>query len=69
MVIRDRAFADWERAMRLSIDEIIGRKPGEKRLVIWGSSRDLEKARETLRARLTRQMRAQVSLNSFRLRP
>ena len=68
VVIQDRAFTDWGRAMRLSVDDIIGRRPGERRLVIWGSKHDLEKARETLRARLTRQMRGQVSLNSFRLR-
>jgi phenylacetate-CoA ligase len=68
-LVQDRAFTDWERAMRLSIDTFIGRKPGEKRLVIWGSATDLEKGRESLRARLGQRMRGEATLNSFRLSP
>ena len=68
-LVQDRAFTDWERAMRLSIDSFIGRKPGEKRLVIWGSATDLERGRESLRARLGQRLRGEASLNSFRLSP
>ena len=68
-VIQDRAYADWDRAIRLSIDDLVGRRPGEKRLVIWGSARDLESGRETRRARLGQRLRGEVHLNSFRLSP
>jgi phenylacetate-CoA ligase len=67
-LVRDTVYGDWSRAMSMAVDEITNCDRAGRKLVIWGSVRDLE-GHETWRARLGRWLRNEAWLNSFNLNP
>lgn len=66
-LIHDCDYADWVCAMSLAGGAVACRRPGETKLYLWGSVRDLLAGQETLRTRLGRWMRDEKWLNSFRM--
>jgi len=68
-LIHDCDYADWVRAISLAGGAVACRRPGETKLYLWGSVRDLLAGQETLRARLGRWMRDERWINSFRMSP
>ncbi len=67
--IQDRESDLWRVAVERLFDEWTGVPFGMRRVRLWGSERDLFAGRETLKVRLYRWRRSEVSLNSFRMTP
>ena len=65
-VLKDREYADWMLAVKMLYDEWTGYRPGEPRLRIWGSDRDLF-GQQSLKARLSHALRNDYYLNAFRM--
>jgi phenylacetate-CoA ligase len=68
-LIHDSDYADHGRAWRIIAGEILCHRPGDRKLVIWGSVRDLLAGKEKLRTRFLQWLRNEVWLNSFNLTP
>lgn len=67
--IQDRESDAWRTAVELLFDEWLGLRLGMRRVVLWGSVRDLVAGRETLKVRFYRWRRNESWLNSFRMTP
>jgi phenylacetate-CoA ligase len=63
---QDRSFQRWSRAMKIVFDEWSGYRPGDPKLVLWNSPRDLE-VTSGLRGWLRAWIKNETSLDGRRL--
>ncbi|MFQ5753862.1 MAG: phenylacetate--CoA ligase family protein, partial [bacterium] len=66
-LIQDRYYRDWVLAIKMLDDLWGGYLSGEKKMLLWGSERDLLVDRETLKFRLSKWLRNEIWLNAFRM--
>ncbi len=67
--IQDEYYQQWNRALAMLQDHLTGYCPGESKVVLWGSERDLFQERENFRVRLGRRLRNETWLNAYRMSP
>ena len=67
--VQDKGYHEWMLATKLLFDEWTGYKLGDKKVTLWGSERDLLVGEETLKTYLSRRLRNEVMLNTFRMSP
>lgn len=65
--IQDHRYGDWARALTLLQYSWSGYEPGQKRVLLWGSERDLFIGEEKFKTKIIRWMRGEVWLNAFRM--
>lgn len=63
--VQDKASHDWKVAVKMLFDEWVGTGPGDRRLLLWGSSRDLSGDRPSVRERLSLLVRNQLEFGAF----
>ena len=66
-LIHDRDCSDWAKAIKMLDDLWSGYTIGERRVVLWGSERDLLVGQETIKVRASRWLRNELWLNAFRM--
>jgi len=69
-----RFIQDWEYeskagAVKLLFSKLVGREIGEPEIKLWGSVRDIEKGRDTWRARLVNAISKDRILNAYNMTP
>lgn len=67
--VQDEIYHEWMLATKLLFDEWTGYHLGDRKVVIWGSERDLLVGKETTKTYFGRYLRNEVMLNSFRMAP
>ena len=67
--IQDADYHEWMMATKLLFDEWTGYRPGDRKVKLWGSERDLLVGNETLKTYLGRYLRNEETLNTFRMSP
>jgi phenylacetate-CoA ligase len=67
--IQDQEYTDWAYAVQLLFDQWAGYHPGERKILLWGSMRDLTRQKATFRARLGGWLRSEIALNAYRMTP
>ncbi len=68
-LIQDRNFHEWDAAVGMYFNRWTGYDLGMPRVVLWGSERDLLARGVGFRARLSRWLKNETVLNSFRMSP
>jgi len=69
MLIQDRNFSDWTKAISILNDIWAGYASSARKIRLWGSERDLLIGKETLKSRFIRWTNNEVWLNAFRMTP
>jgi phenylacetate-CoA ligase len=67
--VQDASFQDFALATKRLFDEWSGYRVGQRQIRLWGSDRDLLVGREKLKHRVSRSLRNELWLNTFRLTP
>ena len=67
--IQDKKYHNASSAVKIFDDLWSGTVMGEKKIILWGSERDLFVGKETSRIRLGRWLRNEIWLNAFRITP
>jgi phenylacetate-CoA ligase len=67
--VQDKAFYEISGAVKMLDDLWSGYAPGENKIVLWGSERDIFAGREKLKTRLGRRLRGELWFNAFRMTP
>jgi phenylacetate-CoA ligase len=66
-VLQDQAYVDAARAVSLIFDRWSGYRPGDRRVMLWGSLRDLGLATATLKSRLYTWIKNDHWVNGFKV--
>jgi phenylacetate-CoA ligase len=64
---QDRPFGDWHMTWQALIDEWAGHSPGQPKVLLWGSERDVQGARASRKVHALRWMRNENYLSFFRV--
>lgn len=67
--VQDEYYKQWNRALAILQDRLTGYCPGESKVILWGSERDLFQERENFRVRFGRRLRNENWLNAYRMSP
>ena len=67
--VQDKEYHDILLAVKMFDDLWSGYKIGERKIILWGSERDLLIGKEKLRTLLGRWLRNEICLNAFRITP
>lgn len=65
--IQDKDYQEMSFAIKFLFDQWSGFSIGERKILLWGSERDLLIGRETLRVRLRRWLSNEIWLNTFKM--
>jgi len=65
--IQDDTYKEWALATKRLFNEWTGYKPGQPRIKLWGSERDLLVGNETLKTKVRRWVRNEHPLNAFQM--
>jgi phenylacetate-CoA ligase len=68
-ITQDQAFWEWSVAVNMLHSRWGGRELGEPEILIWGSERDLQDGRESLRFRVANALTRRTMVNAYRLGP
>jgi len=68
-IIQDKEYSTWRDALKILYDGWTGFSFGMKKLLLWGSERDLFYGREKLRVRFGKWLRNEVTFNTFQMTP
>ncbi len=68
-LIQDAEYATWRSAVKIFYDQWTGFKSGDRKLLLWGSERDLFFEKEKLKIRFGKWLRNEVWFNTFRMTP
>jgi len=66
--VQDSVERDWARALKLNYDSWTGYSVGERKILLWGSERDLFFGKETLSKRVVQRFKGEILLNAFRMK-
>ncbi len=67
--IQDKNYVNWREAVKLLYDSWSGCNLGDRKVILWGSERDLFVGKETFRIRAIQWMRNSTVLNAFLMTP
>lgn len=67
--IQDKYYGEWSAAITMLCDSWTGYTTGQRKIILWGSERDLFLGRETKKIRFGRWLKNEIWLNSFRMTP
>jgi phenylacetate-CoA ligase len=67
--VQEKHYGAWPMAVTKLYDIWTGYYDGQRKVILWGSERDLFVGHETLKIRLGRWLRNELWLNSFRMTP
>lgn len=67
--VQDREYHDASSAIKILLDRWSGYEIGERKVILWGSERDLFIGKETLQKRTGRWLRSEQWINAFRITP
>lgn len=67
--IQDSYFSDWSSAVSILYDAWTGYSFSDRKILLWGSIRDLSALKESLKNRLIKWLRNDVWLNAFLMTP
>jgi len=67
--LQDKFYEEWSRASSMLCDIWTECYPGDRKVILWGSERDLFVGNEPLRIRFGRCLRNEMWLNSFKMTP
>ena len=65
--LQDKIYSEMSNAAKTLDDIWSGYSQGERKVILWGSERDMLVGRETLKTRLGRLLRNEIWLNSYRM--
>jgi phenylacetate-CoA ligase len=68
-LIQDKEYQNWMLAIKILYYRWTGGKSGDRKLLLWGSERDLFSEKETLKDRYGKWYRNEVCFNTFRMKP
>ncbi len=68
-LVQDNEYNDWVGAVKLLFDLWSDYAPGDPKVLLWGSDRDLFVGRQTVKIRLRRWVKNEIWLNTFRMTP
>jgi len=66
-LIQDNNFTEWCTASKLLFDEWTNLTPGDKKILLWGSKRDLLVGRESLKAEIFKWLSHEYWLNAYQM--
>jgi len=65
--VQDETYMQWSAAVKRLFNEWTGYTPGQPRIKLWGSERDLLVGNETLKTKVRRWVRNEHPLNAFQM--
>jgi len=65
--IQDETYKQWALAVKRHFNKWTGYRPGQPRIKLWGSERDLLVGNETLKTKIRRWVRNEHPLNAFQM--
>lgn len=68
-LVQDKHYLDWARAVKIMFDQWSGYSIGSRKVLLWGSERDLFVGREMAKVKVSRWLKNEVWLNAFRMTP
>jgi len=68
-LVQDKHYLDWGRAVKMMFDQWSGYSIGSRKVLLWGSERDLFVGQETFKTKVSRWLKNEVWLNAFRMTP
>ena len=68
-LLQDKTYRDWMTAVKILFDEWTGYRLGERKLILWGSERDLKAVRRSWFRRVGEWARNEHRLNAFCMTP
>jgi len=68
-LIQDKDKFEWGQAVKMLFDTWTSYSLGDKKILLWGSERDLLIGQETIKTRIGRWNRNEMWLNAFRMTP
>lgn len=66
-LIQDNNYTEWSTAIKLLFDEWINLSPGDKKILIWGSKRDLLVGRQSLKSQIIKWLKHEYWLNAYQM--
>jgi len=68
-LIQDQEYATWKFALKILFDLWTGYSFGKKKLLLWGSDRDLYQNKDKFKIRFGKWLRNEVAFNTFKMMP
>jgi phenylacetate-CoA ligase len=67
--IQDRAYSDMSNAMAMLFDRWTGYEIAQRKIILWGSERDITRTKESAKRRLGNWLRSERFQNAYRMSP
>jgi phenylacetate-CoA ligase len=68
-VVQDKEYLEWSRAGKIFFDRWTGRMISDRKVVLWGSERDIKGAHESVGKRMVRVLNGELYLSAYQMSP